>query len=122
MPRINYTIEPVQGGFALTVDGQYQGRFGSKAAAERFRKLVTSGQKLDPRTAMLRNEARAEHNRKFAISNRVTGEYLGEYAAVSAEGAIEAWAQDNGFDAFADFAARHPSFDVDELHIAQTSP
>jgi hypothetical protein len=63
VPRINYTIEPVQGGFARTVEGQYQGRFGSKAAAERFRKLVTSGQKLDPRTVMLRNEARAERAR-----------------------------------------------------------
>lgn len=59
----NYTIERVNGGYALTVAGKYMGRFGSNAAAERFRKLVTSGQKLDPRTTMLVSEARAERAR-----------------------------------------------------------
>ena len=63
MARVSYTIERVNGAYALTVNGQYQGRFGSNAAAERFRKLVTSGQKLDPRTSMLVSEARAERAR-----------------------------------------------------------
>ena len=63
MARIPYTIERTDKGYALTVAGEYKGRFGSNAAAERFRKLVTSGQKLDARTAMLVSEARAERAR-----------------------------------------------------------
>lgn len=63
MARSTYTIERVNGAYALTVNGQYQGRFGSKAQAHDFRKLVTSGQKLDPRTSMLVSEARAERTR-----------------------------------------------------------
>lgn len=63
MARIPYTIERTDKGYALTVAGEYKGRFGSNAAAERFRKLVTSDQKLDARTAMLVSEARAERAR-----------------------------------------------------------
>lgn len=63
MARVSYTIERVNGAYALTVNGEYKGRFQSNAAAERFRKLVTSGQKLDPRTSMLVSEARAERAR-----------------------------------------------------------
>ena len=63
MARIPYTIEHVQGSYALTIAGEYKGKFGSKAAAERFRKLMSSGQKVDSRTTMLVNEARAERAR-----------------------------------------------------------
>ena len=63
MARIPYTIEHVQGSYSLTVAGKYLGKFGSKAAAERFRKLMSSGQKVDSRTTMLVNEARAERAR-----------------------------------------------------------
>jgi hypothetical protein len=63
MSRIPYTIEHVQGAYALTIAGEYKGKFGSKAAAERMRKLLTSAVKVDARTTMLINEARSERAR-----------------------------------------------------------
>jgi len=63
MARIPYTIEHVNGAYALTIGGKYYGSFQSNASANRFRKLLTSGQKLSPRTTMLVNEARAERAR-----------------------------------------------------------
>lgn len=63
MARASYTIEHVNGAYTLTIGGKYYGRFPSNAAANRFRKLMTSGQKVDSRTTMLVNEARAERAR-----------------------------------------------------------
>jgi hypothetical protein len=63
MSRTSYAIEFVQGGYALTVNGEYKGRYGSKAAADRMRKVLTLGVNLDPRTATLVREAQAERAR-----------------------------------------------------------
>ena len=58
--KTTHSTERVDGAYELTVNGDYFGRFMSTAAADRFRKLVTSGKPLDARTVALIAQARVE--------------------------------------------------------------
>ena len=60
MARPTVSIERTPRGYELHVNGDFYGWHACNAAANRFRRLVTSGKPLDARTLALLAEARME--------------------------------------------------------------